>query len=293
MNKNLRKAMISAICMLIVGVMSLTGVTYAWFTSSSSATVTGMTFDVYSPVGGVLISDTYNTNWGYSIELAKSEAAFENFMPVSTSDNLVGGKLQFFAGTVNTTPSQGELGDEIYTLEAGSTAYFAKNLYLYNDGSEAVSVNLAGTVIGFNTTGEKNNGAEQAMRLALVKHGVYDQKTASVAPAGATDGVAIYEPHSDTHVDGTLTGKLPYYGITGASGVNEWFDSTKASAYTEEVKTVELDDESMTITVPAGQCYAVTVYIWLEGQDVDCVNSVGGSNLMAALSFTKTGAQTE
>ena len=287
MNKNLRKAMISAICMLIVGVMSLTGVTYAWFTSSSSATVTGMTFDVYSPVGGVLISDTFNTDWSYSIEL--QDASFTNFMPLSTSDNLTGGKLNFFAGTVNTAPTLGELGDEIYTLEAGDGSYFAKTLYLYNDGAEAVSVNLAGTTIAFNTAGEKNNKAETAMRLALVKHGQYDQKTASVAPSAGSAGVAIYEPHAETHVDGTLTGKLPYYGITAASGMNNWFDSTGDSLYTEEVNTVvDLASDDLTVTVDAGMCYAVTVYIWLEGQDVDCVNSVGGSNLMAALHFTKT-----
>ena len=287
MNKNLRKAMISAICMLIVGVMSLTGVTYAWFTSSSSATVTGMTFDVYSPVGGVLISETYNTDWSYSIEL--NNASFENFMPLSTSDNLTGGKLSFFAGTVNTAPTLGDLGEEIYTLEAGDNAYFAKTLYLYNDGAESVSVNLAGTTIAFNTLGEKDHKAETAMRLALVKHGEYDQDNVSVAPSSGKDGVAIYEPHAETHVDGTLTGKLPYYGITGASGLNQWFVSTEASQYTEEVKTVvDLTSDDLTVTVPAGMCYAVTVYIWLEGQDVDCVNSVGGSNLMAALHFTKT-----
>lgn len=288
MNKNLRKAMISAICMLIVGVMSLTGVTYAWFTSSSSATVTGMTFDVYAPVGGVLISDTFNTNWGYSIEL--EDANFTDFMPVSTSDNLIDGKLQFFAGTVNTVPSQGvALGNEIYTLAAGTGTYFEKTLYLYNDGAEAVSVNLAGTTIAFNTAGTKDNGAQNAMRLALVKHGQYDQKTASVAPASGSAGVAIYEPNASTHVDATVSGKLPYYGITGASGMNTWFDSSKASQYTEAVNTVaELTDSALTVTVDAGMCYAVTVYVWLEGQDVDCVNKVGGSNLMAALSFTKT-----
>ena len=46
MKKTLRKAMLSTICMLIVAVMSLTGVTYAWFTMADNATVEGIEMNV-------------------------------------------------------------------------------------------------------------------------------------------------------------------------------------------------------------------------------------------------------
>jgi hypothetical protein len=285
MNKNLRKAMISAICMLIVGVMSLTGVTYAWFTSSNAATVTGMTFDVYTPVGGVLISDTYNTNWGYSLKL--NDANFKDFMPVSTADVVVGGKLNFFAAEVNTAPTIGALGDEIRTSAAGDGAYFAKTIYLYNDGAEDVTVNLAGTSIAVNTAdGSKDHGAQNAMRLALVKHGQYDQNEA--APALSGGDVAIYEPNATTHVDATVSGQKAYNGIIGASG-NTWFDSTDADTNSTLCKSVTtvVNASDLSVEVKTGMCYAVTVYIWLEGQDVDCVNKVGGTNLMAEIHFTK------
>lgn len=288
MNKNLRKAMISAICMLIVGVMSLTGVTYAWFTSSNAATVTGMTFDVYTPVGGVLISDTYNTDWGYSLKL--NDASFRDFMPVSTADVVVGGKLNFFAAEVNTAPTVGALGNEIRTSAAGDGTYFAKTIYLYNDGAENVTVNLAGTSIAVNSAdGSKDHGAQNAMRLALVKHGEYNQSAENVVvPSSGAEGVVIYEPNATAHVDATVSGQKAYNGIIGASG-DAWFDSTDAATNSSLCKKVDtvLSASDLSVEVKAGMCYAVTVYIWLEGQDVDCVNKVGGTNLMAEIHFTK------
>ena len=46
MKKTLRRAMLSTICMLVVAVMSLTGVTYAWFSQSTTAKVDGMTMEI-------------------------------------------------------------------------------------------------------------------------------------------------------------------------------------------------------------------------------------------------------
>ena len=175
MNKNLRKAMISAICMLIVGVMSLTGVTYAWFTTSEEAIVSGMAFNVMSPAGGVLISDEAQTGWRYSIELADT---FNGFAPTSTApSNMKNGELEFYNATVDTSVAAADLGKVITTSKVGDGAYFKKTIYMYNDNTEAdVSVNLAGTVIGINSAlGETavDKKAQTAMRLALVKHGAY------------------------------------------------------------------------------------------------------------------------
>jgi len=289
MNKNLRKAMISAICMLIVGVMSLTGVTYAWFTQSEEAIVSGMSFNVMSPAGGVLISDIENDAWRYSIELTNT---FDNFAPTSTApENIVNGELKFYNATVDTTVAADKLGKVITTGEVGDGAYFKKTIYMWNDNTEnAVSVNLAGTVIGINDSLSTavDKGAQTAMRLALVKHGSYEMNAGATLTTALAKDVVIYEPYADTRLDGTAgQQKLAYRGITGESATP--FDSTADDCqYSAAVSTVvSLTDPALTIEVPAGQCYAVTVYIWLEGQDADCVNAIGGTNLSAELHFAK------
>ena len=58
MKKTLRRAMLSTICMLVVAVMSLTGVTYAWFSQSTTAKVDGMEMNIGTAGAGLQVSAT-------------------------------------------------------------------------------------------------------------------------------------------------------------------------------------------------------------------------------------------
>ena len=56
MKNTFRRATLSTICMLVVAVMSLTGVTYAWFTQGTQATVDTFDINVEASAGNLMIA---------------------------------------------------------------------------------------------------------------------------------------------------------------------------------------------------------------------------------------------
>ncbi|MBR0450322.1 MAG: hypothetical protein IIX30_05865, partial [Clostridia bacterium] len=74
MKKQLRKAMICTVAMMLVAVLTLTGVTYAWFSTSNEATVDGITMQVAAYEGGIYISkDPFPSNFDTSISIEEHE----------------------------------------------------------------------------------------------------------------------------------------------------------------------------------------------------------------------------
>ena len=70
MKNTFRKAALSTICMLIVAVVSLTGVTYAWFTQGTQATVSDFNVGVEASAGNLMIAQADGNGaltWGTAI----------------------------------------------------------------------------------------------------------------------------------------------------------------------------------------------------------------------------------
>ena len=100
MKKQIRKAMICTIAMMVAAIVSLTGVTYAWFSQSDTSVVEGIELGIVAVDGGVYVSnDPKPSFWGYRVNLGINKKDFE---PASTTPStLVNGKLQFFSGHVD------------------------------------------------------------------------------------------------------------------------------------------------------------------------------------------------
>ena len=94
MKNNFRKAALSTICMLIVAVMSLTGVTYAWFTAGTTATVNGMQMQVSAADGGVQVSALTDSGWTNYAATVDLNTTLEEVKPVSSVDGLSSGTSQ-------------------------------------------------------------------------------------------------------------------------------------------------------------------------------------------------------
>lgn len=293
MKKQIRRAMLSTIAMMLMGIVSLTGVTYAWFSESDAASVDGLTMSVTSVDGGVYISDMpYPQSFDTSI--AMSIPADQLFNPVSTAGNLVDGKLQFFSGSLESPSDK--------TLDIGpasATGYYVEqDVYFDNStGASDIVITLDGTEIS--TLGNKRT--DLAARIAIVTHGHISleefNKQADYPVASAPTAVQIYEPNATTHTpaghteykknvnpSALQTDRFDYYGVNATgSDVNRFGEGnpaqlTKMSTITEakEVK----------ITVPAESYLKITVYVWLEGQDADCQNNISGETYTAAIKFT-------
>lgn len=169
-----------------------------------------------------------------------------------------------------------------------------------------------------------DKGIKQASRVAFCIEGnlpsgspladITSQKSAvSFGEAGST--VYIWEPNSNWHtdaavahardnygitttksVDGTSVAAVEYYGINqpistgvGLKASNDGTDTTNftkvtPSYITESDEAGKLKAEKSIFSLSAG-ITKVRVYMWIEGQDVDCENTASGTDISFNLQF--------
>lgn len=106
----------------------------------------------------------------------------------------------------------------------------------------------------------------------------------------------IFEPNCDLHVDGSQG----YYPTPSIDGTETLIDGDHlirqtATTWTDAdpiehgvvIKTMgELIDPPTLFSIRGGQIVQIDVYIWLEGQDIDCINQTSGAQIQANIQFT-------
>lgn len=273
MTKTLRKAMLSTICMLVVAVLSLTGITYAWFTSGTTATVNGMKVEVAVADGGIQIreklADGGFSAWAASLDL---KTTLQTVKPVSSTDG-----VNFFGVTLDATDSSKY---QVAAVEPGNNV-ITKNIQLTNPGATDVVVVLNAEnskITSMKNT--SNNNTETAIYKAAKVAFIVGNKTVN-AETGAVETTNV------TYI-WTSESNGGYVGLYGAA--------TEAKNYLTATDGVS---KAVTIT-PSGSCEIklpantttdasrivdVTIVAWLEGQDANCVNSNAGGAFDIALQF--------
>ena len=303
MKKTLRKAMLSTICMLIVGVMSLTGVTYAWFTSGADGTINNVTVDVVAADGGIQFSKN-GTDWMSQV----SSTVAGTFVPVSTVGDLDANReMKFFTGTVNPAKMS-----EIKTT-AATGGYYKEDLYIRNISGSEITVRLKELSIS-DAALLTAKYAQYASRIALVIEKKYTSTTAfedrleeDYTYTGPAASVIVYEPFATQHTDnakkvtGAVDGEeLSYKGVKTESNtiVKTEADGENAATYFEyidanheklvgTVANLTYNASGVTFTLENDAYLEVSIYVWIEGQDVDCENSVSGGQYSFNLVFEK------
>ena len=270
MKKTFRTAMFSTIAMLIVGVMSLTGVTYAWFTQGTEATVQGMTMSVEAADGGVQISKD-GINWASQLTL-DTDNSRTNVKPVSTVN-----AVDFFKATIDPTD------DKKITTAALSTEEYAanvweENLWLRNTGATELTINLGDTA--FVAAAGDLREAYKAAKLAVFKiTGEGDEATEEL----------LYIFSDDL-----------YKGVNKAATTSFVYANSGTATQINQPAKLQTEATNCTITIPAGEVNEVTgvlesvvkikVVVWLEGQDEQCVNQNASSSFNLNLFFKNANA---
>lgn len=321
--KNKRKQMLlSSAIMLIVAVLALTSTTFAWFTTTNTANVQEIKFKA-STAGGIDMSFTAaNDSWRSTVTASDFVAANNGILYTGSTDTpaisgatsmtpvsaanayTTGGKLPIFAGTV-------ENGVVTASAAAVGSGYYAFNLYFRNTGAEAISLKLDTTsaaksgVAGDASNGGVVTGIEDAVRVAFIYQGatasdVADPSAAARALAATAAGNAtIWMPNYKTHTTfATSTSRVTagdaepaYQGITEAgtfsyTGGRAVAGGQGMTGSTAAVTTESGDGADITIaTIGSNKIIKVTVYVWIEGQDVDCNNAEAAGNVVANLAF--------
>ncbi len=317
-----KKILMSSLAMLLLSILTLTSVTFAWFTSGDTATVSGVEFQAQASEGiqiSVGKEKDGSWHWGSTInaEQLKNVEANETQLgtegnpgvlaPVSTTvDNLKKGEL--FKGTVTDTTLTAEAAVKSSTTD-NSQGYYAFDLYFRNDGASAKKIYLDTISDDKKSTVTKkdNNeyGLENAARVAFAVVGsnaaAKNLETTEIASSNASSNVVIWEPNATDHT-GTVNanysvsfnGKLNYYGVSasgkwtlgaidsnGTIGLSNGTTAQSAAVTTSDGSTANIE----LFTIPANQTTKITVFIWIEGQDVDCINYASAGSVATNLQF--------
>lgn len=308
-----KRAFVSAIAMLIVSAIVLTSSTFAWFSMSKEASVESMDLTVSSPEGIQISANA--TTWTASLKVdeifdnnPKATSRYDAYagnnnlypadlFPVSSAfaaADSATGYANFYKTTLDANAkatisavtqskeSQNDAGfiafDLFFKVAEGVKVYFDKSTFTDTTENSGNSINTA-LRVAFTPLGTVSIGTDAATVQAL--NTFTSSKTISyeVDSVNRSDDAAelgIQPGYIETKYMQSNTGN----GTIATNGIVNAGTSIKGTA----IKDTD-NASNKAFNLDAG-ITKVRVYIWVEGQDVDCLNSVSGAAFTAALKFT-------
>lgn len=271
-SRQLRKAFQRTLAMLLIAVLAVSAVTYAWYVYNASRHIT----DVKMAAGtGVtfLISNEYNGEYKSNAGLS-----FQGLLDPVSTDNIQNGfqKVTGFVNDETQTPLAA------FFDSAQRSDYYETPLF-FTTSSSAIDVYLSD--IRFDDL-DAENPISTALRLGLLVHAPGEDQ-----PVVAQYVFELSQAHNP---------QARYNTLQGEAG--DVLDSTKNNGstvsftpltrenyciYDEESGAVTLQDKTVKLcTLPAasqgedhGTPVQVDVFLWLEGCDEDCTNNLSSTNL--------------
>jgi len=316
--RKFRKSMLSTVVILMAAILSLTGATYAWFTSGESATVQSITAGVESGSGLLVSSD--GATWMDNISINIAEEGFE-YKALSSAGIVTNGVMGIFSASLDTSVTPNKItgiaaADQTETADGEASrngGFVMFDIYFNNANGPAKSININNSVI---STG----GNTRAFRIAFINQGSLnvtqsgtDYPTTLRALMNGNASV-IYEPEATNHITSGIrdyqtnynpgaisTDKFDYFGIKSAPTsaesidryVGKYVPNETDGGYTFQegtsdnlAKVTTITDKAASFIELGENTYTkVTVVIWLEGQDADCLNEISGGEFTVQLGF--------
>lgn len=313
--KNLKWSLL----LLLLFAILLTASTYAWFTANKIVTISSLNVQVEAQNGLQISTDAVEWKAVISKDditagyVGHKNQLPELMEPVSTVGEDDGaGRLRMFYGTVtpNETDGENELTatEEDEELAGNNGKYIAFDLFFKAD--TAMDINLTGESSVISET-YADKGLQNATRVAflVLGHGESDTPPATIQAWNTREDLAIWEPNAGSHtsvaaasanstyyggstiVQAGATDQAPitYYGVKAeisaenAQKLSTVNTGTPNSTYFQQVTGIHSTNEVMTpvegiLSLQQG-ITKVRVYMWVEGQDVDCDNSASGSDI--------------
>ncbi len=246
--------------------------------------------------------------------------------PVSTVGTITSaGKMEMFLGTVMANETTGDFilsaTQSVETNSSGNNStgkFIAFDIFLKNEQNETLYLTPNSKV----TYRNSDSGIKNATRVAFITlgHTTTADSVANIQAlnTGTSSTVKIWEPNYDVHTANGVANAVSPYGITtlneGAN--NAWVaysgvkaaipdtanitrenakQSVNSTYFTDmdpDIKTKEGYTASQALTSEGGLVGGITkmrIYMWVEGQDVDCENNASGGEIRFDLQFNITG----
>lgn len=247
-----------------------------------------------------------------------------SMVPVSTvgATNSDGELVMFYGNVAANTDGDYALTATLEEDAAGTTGkYIAFDIFLKVDSDTNLQLTNASSVVMNDT----DKGIKQASRVAFVIEGNTaagsSVDTITALNGGTTADVYIWEPNSNWHTaaavshaydtygitttestDGTSVDVVEYYGINQEIGTAITLDKTnganvdttyftkvdpdyKTESDKDGVMVVEDGENGIDVFSLTAGITKVRVYMWVEGQDVDCENTASGTGISYTLQF--------
>ena len=309
--------------LLLTGMLLLTS-TYAWFSANKEVALEGINAKVVAAEGLQISLDGESWSSKITINATTLGQAVANkyrwptaLTPVSTVGATSSGNMNLFYGDVNAEAT--ELNNTAAESDADTTKYIVFDLYFKNSSSQVDGDILqlnAGSSVAIAADGKQNTGLENSIRSAVVlyenKANMTDDGATIRAIAAGTPTVCIWEPNYNKHIsevvkndsripaDNTVfttlglkaTGGGTVTGINAANldTPNENLGEQKTlqtdGSVTGAVNMTNLGGNDMKLAQNA--VMKARVYIWLEGQDPDCIDTAStGKSIDIVIGFTK------
>ncbi len=312
----------SAILLLLLMALLLITSSYAWFTANQTVTISTLQVNVKASNGLQISADA--TNWKTVLDKQDLVTAAANYNtlinqlpetdlePVSTTGNVTDGKMDRYYGVADADDTG------VYKLTATKQAeatgktgkYIAFDLFLKVDTDTTIYMTPNSNV---KMVGDSDKGLQNAARVGFVTegHATVDADPGTIRTLSSNTAADIWEPNYDTHTASAVAAardtygittsttngtQLEYYGIKSAITTDNNItmqqltapDATYFSKVTPKWTTTANNTATPEFKQLSAGVTKIRVYMWVEGQDVDCENGASGSDITFDLQFTAT-----
>ena len=294
--KRQRRTTIRLLYLLLILVPLLSTATYTWFSLSRAPKVNAMALYINTPAGlEITWTPEDEESWGQNLNYAEYADGETILKPVTYSDH----ENKFYAANFGL---DGRMSDIAYALtdeqnanrDDGHGYYLKMTFYARTDENVSVSLSRAYENSGTYLIGtpiwngedilhnDGGQGAQSAVRVGFrITH--YDTEGQQVGEPE----FMIYEPNCSYHIDYNLTGQyVPTASIDGTENlISEDRLIRQSSTFWYEMDPVQngvllyeygefLDDQHL-FDLDEDCMAKIEIYLWLEGQDIDCTNEIG------------------
>lgn len=301
------KKVMLAFLMLLVTAVALTTASYAWFTANTAVSLGNLDVNVTAS-NGIQVSmnatswkSTLTTNEIKTTGYLNNKNQFPTTLnAVSTVGSTTTGQFDMFYGelaengTLSTT-----LLEEPQSNDAAK--YVAFDLFIKSSVDKTIKLNTGSGVTAVNAANSEgtinDTKLKSSSRIGFLKQGTDSTNTPATAIAlagGTKDTQVIWEPNADDHTTtaiglGAVQGEAKAYSGVKAEGTAlslESLDTEHFAAVSTKTSTVgNLPTDTTVFNITAG-ITKVRIYIWIEGQDIDCENSASlGTGIRAAINL--------
>lgn len=262
------------------------------------------------------------TNGNYPTNTNQLPVDSTNLAPVSTAGNTdANGFMEMYLGSIDANETTGEYQltatKDTEAKQSNGGHFIAFDLFFQVQEETQVYLTHNATVIA----GENNSGIQNAARVAFINEGNAPAGTAAnaIQALSTASTPVIWEPNYDVHtaasaanassVYGKITtttgaGRLGYYGIKAPIATPLSLNNTDAAYFnevTQDEATPGYTLPSTYLATPASGINAnsfkkvfilqagvtkMRIYMWVEGQDVDCENNASGGQISFNVQFS-------